>query len=264
MLRCFAFRILALAAAIPLAAHADIYESAFFAAQFNTVSGSLTNVGLGTPDSISGEFVFDINDVPLLNTGAETVPFSRFPDIASIPPSIAFQLTLGTVTVDLNDLVLSGGAIVYENGQFAGFDAQFDFTAGGQQYLFQEAGTLWDIQSVENGLPTGDIVASGTIDIGPNSMFGILPVFLSGSFRPGSASLLYGPGGSESPGGSNSLPSGFNSPPGNGFQPPGSNPPGNNPSSVPEPRMFWVLLPALGALLIGRRLRRRMSRVVLP
>jgi hypothetical protein len=232
---------------MPLAAHADIYESAFFAAQFNAASGSLTNVGIGTPDSISGEFVFDVNDVPLVNTGVETVPFSEFPDIASIPPSIAFRLTLGTVSVDLSELVLNGGAIVYNNGQFAGFDAQFDFTVGGQQYLFQETGTLWNIQSVENGLPTGDIVASGTIDIGPNSMFGILPVFLSGLLRPGSVSLLDGPGGSDSPGGSNSLPSGFNSPPGNGFQPPGG-----SPSSVPEPRMFWVLLPALGALVIGR------------
>jgi hypothetical protein len=233
----FQFRIAALLAIAPLLARADVYESAFFSAQISSMTGSLAALGLSDADAISGKFVFDLSDIPATGSGIESVPFSKFPDIGSIPPSLAFQLSFGTVEVNLSDLVPNSGAILYDNGQFAGFDAQFDFTANGQQYLFQETGNSWDIELVENRQLTGDVVASGTFNIGPDSLFDILPLNLG---------ALTGQNGSGSP----SSGSGNPQPPGS--DPPGTGPPAvSDPPSVPEPRMQWVPLAILAALIFA-------------
>jgi hypothetical protein len=54
---------------------------------------------------------------------------------------MAFQLTLGTVEVNLSNLVPDSGSILYDNGQFAGFDAQFEFAMNGRQFLFRKPAT---------------------------------------------------------------------------------------------------------------------------
>jgi hypothetical protein len=230
----------ALVAVVPLFARADVYETAFFSTQINSITGSLAGLGLSDGGTISGKFVFDLTAIPAAGSGMENVPFSDFPDIGAIPPSLAFQLTFGTVEVNLTNLVANSGALLYDNGQFTGFDAQFEFTVNGQQYLFQETGNSWDIELLENGQPTGDIVVSGTFDFGKNSLSNIQPLDLA---------TLYEQDGSYQP------PSGSDPPPGNSSLPPGGDPPGADPPPVPEPRMLWVLLPALATLVIAKRFR---------
>jgi hypothetical protein len=215
-------------ATAPFIARADVYETAYFSAQFSNISGSLASIGLSGSDGISGNFVFDEQMIPPAGSGMEGIPFSSIPNVGSISDSTAFQMELGGLTFNLNNFVAGTGAIAYDNGQFAGFDVQIDFFSQGSEYQFIEQGNIFEIELLANGQPTGDIVVSGSIGFSPASLFDVQP------FDPFSSTDLTS-GGSGPPG---------NSPPGND-----PSPPGNDPTPTPEPSLFWVLLPASTALL---------------
>jgi len=141
--------------------------------------------------------------------------------------------------------VLPGGAIDYTNGQFSGFDVTIDFYSQGKEYQFIERGKSFEVDLFQNGQLTGIVVASGSIDFSPNSLFDTQP------FDPSSGE---NPPGNNPPG---------NNPPGSNL--PGSNPPGNdpppqgsNPQTVPETNTWWVPVMALAVLLVVHlRSRRR-------
>jgi hypothetical protein len=72
---------LALVVAAPPFARADVYETAFFSAQISSMTGSLTDLGLGDPATVSGKFVFDLTAIPPASSGMESVSFSQFLDM---------------------------------------------------------------------------------------------------------------------------------------------------------------------------------------
>ncbi len=245
--------------AVSSVARADLYETAYFSAELIPVTGSLSEVDINT-DLISGNFVSDEQLIPGPTSGLQTVTFNSMPAIGDIPSSTAFQMTLGGMTFNQGNFLPGTGGIVYNNGQFDGFDASFDFFSNGQEYRFVEQGTGFEIELLVGNQLTGVIVVAGTIDFCP--LFDIEP------YVPGLEVNIGGTGTSNGNGtcdyangsnplsnsnplspGNNSTPSGNNStPPTITINPPGNNnaPSGNdNPSLVPEPGMFWVLAGAM-------------------
>jgi hypothetical protein len=147
-------------------ARADVYETTFFEAQLTATTGSLSSIGLD--DTISGNFIYDVNLLPPSQSGFQSVPFSVLP-LTYIPDNVAFQIALGPDLYSLGDM-LPGAAIQYDNGMFDGFDIQFDFVSQGNEYEFIEQGNSFEIELLEGNQPTGDIVVKGTMDIiGPGT-----------------------------------------------------------------------------------------------
>jgi hypothetical protein len=257
---------LAIVMITPAIARADLYESADFSAAMSSVTGSLPGFWSGGP-TVAAEFVFDATMTPGPTTGLQSVPFSTMPGLAALQPWVAFQISFGGETLNLSDFLSGTGAVQYNNGQFDGFDLQMDFTVQGTEYLFQENGPSFDIESLAGGQPTGDILMSGTLDINQDSLTNIRP-FCPGFFDPdftncGPSDYSYNggypslgitppPGGNSAPGG-NSQPGGSSSPGGNS-QPGGSSQPGGG-LAVPEPRMFWLLSMILAGLFVCRRFK---------
>jgi hypothetical protein len=247
--------------AVSSVARADLYETAYFSAELIPVTGSLAEVGINT-DLISGNFVSDEQLIPGPASGLQSVAFNSTPAIAEIPPATAFQMTLGGMTFNQGDFLPGTGGIVYNNGQFDGFDGSFDFFSNGQEYRFVEQGTAFEIELLVGN--TAVIVVAGTIDFNP--LFDIQPYApTSSGLGLNTGGIGTGNGGGNDPNGSNPFsndnpsPPGNNSPPSDNNSPPPTitiNPPGNNnppsgnnnPSPVPEPGMFWVLAGAMISL----------------
>jgi hypothetical protein len=251
-------------------ARADLYESAYFSGELIPVTGSLADIGLSGTNLISGNFVFDEQLVPGANSGIQSVSFSNMPAIASIPPTSAFQMTLAGLTFNLGNFLPGTGGIVYNNGQFDGFDVAFDFYSDGTEYRFVEQGTAFEIEALVGNQPTGVIVVAGTIDFGP--LFNIEPYVPISSGLGSNTGVTVGNGNGDGDGtggdsndnnpppnnnqstqGNDPPPSGNNSPPGNN-----TSPSGGTPSPVPEPGVFWVLAAAM--IIMGTRvviMRRR-------
>ncbi len=244
--------------AVSSVARADLYETAYFSAELIPVTGSLSEIGMST-DMISGNFVFDEQLIPGPDSGIQSVAFNSMPAISEIPPSTAFQMTMGENTFNRVNFLPGTGGIVYNNGQFDGFDVAFDFFYNGQEYRFVEQGTGFEIQLLAGNAAI--IIVAGTIDFNP--LFNIQPYVPSSSASSGLGLNTggIGTGDGNTAGDSNgSDPFSDNSPPDNNSSPTITiNTPGNNnPSPVPEPGMFGMLAAAtisLGARVVIERRR---------
>jgi hypothetical protein len=262
-------------ALVPFNARGDIYETAFFSGQLNAVTGSLSEIGLTGSNVMSGNFVFDPQMIPPAGSGTQSVSFSSMPVITAIPNSTSFLMNLDEITPNLSNFLPGTGAIQYVNGSFDGFDLEFDFVSGGNEYEFIENGSWFEIELLENYQPTGDIVVCGTINFGPYSPITQPPCdelsALSnlgngigglGSGGGGGGGLGLGGGGGNGSGGglgSGSGGNGSRSSGGGSKSSSGSSGSGKghpvSVNSVPEPRMFWLFFVALIALAARARLR---------
>lgn len=163
---------------LPAAAVADTYSMATFSGgEFGGAANVQPPFSRG---AVTGSFVYDNNLIPAGGTGFVNVPFSSFPDIAQIPPSTAFSLSLGGLTFGLGDAQtpLFGtqeAAIQYNNGKFNGFFYISDFMFQGNPYELSMQGGTFGIVAIVGGFPTFNNLVSGFVNIGDSSLRNITP-----------------------------------------------------------------------------------------
>lgn len=104
--------------------------------------------------------------------------FSSFPDIAQIPSSTAFNLSLGGLTFGLSDAVTplsrpQEAAIQYNNGAFNRFFYNSDFMFQGNPYELSLQGVTIAIFPIVNGFPGFNRLVNETLNIGNGNLSGI-------------------------------------------------------------------------------------------
>jgi hypothetical protein len=91
---------------LPAVTFADAYHSANFSGQLGSspnIKPPFTGNGFNPGGAVTGSFVYDDNLIPSSGTGFVNVFFSSFPDIAQIPSTMAFNLSIGGLTFGLGD-----------------------------------------------------------------------------------------------------------------------------------------------------------------
>jgi len=174
--------ILGLLFLLPAVAFADTYHTANFSGQL----GSLPNVklpfagnGFNPGGAVTGSFVYDDYLIPSSGTGFVNVFFSSFPDIAQIPSTTAFDLSLGGLTFGLGDadtpmFGIQEAAIQYNNGAFNGFFYISDFMFQGNPYELRLQGGTLAIYPIIGGFPQlGSRKVGGNLNTGNGNLSGI-------------------------------------------------------------------------------------------
>jgi hypothetical protein len=165
---------------LPAATFADTYHTANFSGQL----GSSSNIkppfagnGFNAGGAVTGSFVYDDNLIPS-GTGFVNVFFSGFPDIAQIPSTTAFDLSVGGLTFGLGDAdtPLYGtqeAAIQYNNGVFNGFFYISDFMFQGNPYELSLQGGVLAIYPIVGGFPGFNSLVNGSLNTGNGNLSGI-------------------------------------------------------------------------------------------
>jgi hypothetical protein len=146
---------------LPAAAFADTYHIATFSGNLGStpnIKSPFAGNGFNANDPFTGSFVFDDNLIPASGSGFVNIFFSNFPDIALIPPSTAFTLSLGGLTFDLSNALspfpgFRDAAIQYHNGAFNGFFYVSDFTFLGNPFELRLEGGVLAIVPIVGGFP---------------------------------------------------------------------------------------------------------------
>jgi hypothetical protein len=89
---------------MPAATFADTYHTANFSGQLGSspnIKPPFAGNGFNPGGAVTGSFVYDDNLIPSSGTGAFNVFFSSFPDLAQIPSTTAFDLSVGGLTFGL-------------------------------------------------------------------------------------------------------------------------------------------------------------------
>jgi PEP-CTERM motif len=182
---------------LPAVALGDVYDSANFSAGIfgggANVSAPFTSI-LTQGETFTGNFVYDVNQIPPLGSGLDNVFFSNFPDIAAIPPSTAFSLSIGGLTFTLANALIQFptqyAAIQYNNGNFNGFFYISDFTFLGNPYELSLQGGSLSIHALDAfGNPEGSSLVNGYVNIG-NSSLSNIAVYTPPSTTPEPSSIL--------------------------------------------------------------------------
>lgn len=176
---------------LPATALADSYHSASFSGQLGSspnVQPPFAGNGFNPGGAVTGSFVYDDNLIPASGSGFVNVFFYNFPDIAQIPPSTAFTLSMGGVTFGLGDAVTpmfgtQEAAIQYNNGSFNGFFYVSDFMFQGNPYELSIQGGTFTIVPIVGGFPTFSSKVNGTLNIGNGNLSNI-SVFTPGQTPP--------------------------------------------------------------------------------
>ena len=166
---------------LPAAAVADTYHIATFSGGLfggPNVQPPFLGNGFNPGGAITGSFVYDDNLIPTSGSGIVNVFFSTFPDIAQIPPSTAFTLSVGGLTFNLGDALspfpgFQDAAIQYNNGHFNGFFYISDFTFQGKPYELSLQGGTFGIVPIVGGNPGFNNLVSGFVNIGDGSLSNI-------------------------------------------------------------------------------------------
>ena len=164
-------RCLAVAALLGLSgsARADMYESYTFTGQISPGNANVQapfTADLTQGEKISGSFINDTSLQSAAGPGFFDVNFSAYPDRTSIPDSSIFQIKLGGIVLDQGAAFPGTGAVQYNNGAFNGFDYTGDFAYMGGNYELVIAGGTFSIDALVAGVPTGNNLVNGTINIG--------------------------------------------------------------------------------------------------
>ena len=186
--------------------HADTYESATFSGgvQYPSVSSPFDGMFSAAPGNVvTGQFVYDNQQIPTTTGNYTNVMFNTFPDYANIAPATLFSISIGStpITFSLADAESGGiAAIQYDpNNNFRGFVFQGDFTYNGIMYQFNDQGGTWGIYQFVNGYPGFSPVASGYINSSLSNVQDFTPtapvpepasLFLLGSGLVGTLSAL--------------------------------------------------------------------------
>jgi hypothetical protein len=163
---------------LPAAILADTYHSANFSGQLGSgpnIQAPFAGNGFNPGGAITGSFIYNDNLIPSSGTGFVNVFFSNFPDIAQIPSSTAFTLSLGGLTFGLGDAVTpmfgtQAAAIQYNNGVFNGFFYISDFMFQGNPYELSIQGGTIGIVPIVGGYPTFSSKVNGTLNIGNGNL----------------------------------------------------------------------------------------------
>jgi hypothetical protein len=158
---------------LPAAAFGDVYYSANFSGMINpgnaNVQTPFTSI-LTQSEAFSGNLVYDVNQIPAsIPSSGANVFFSSFPDIAAISSPTAFTLSIGGLTVTLDNALVESptqdAAIQYNTlGQFHGFFYISDFTfTDGNPYQLSIQGTSLSIVPIVGGFPTFSSKVNGTV-----------------------------------------------------------------------------------------------------
>jgi hypothetical protein len=183
---------------LPAAALGDVYDSANFSGGIfgggANVSAPFAGNGFTPGDTFTGNFVYDVNKIPSPVSGFDNVFFSNFPDIAAIPPSTVFSLSIGGLTFTLANALVQfptqEAAIQYNNGNFNGFFYISDFTFLGNPYELSLQGGILSIHALDSGgNPEGSSLVNGYVQIGNPSLTNISP-FTPVSTTPEPSSIL--------------------------------------------------------------------------
>jgi hypothetical protein len=192
-------RVFVLLGVTAVAGLADTYYSASFTGQIKPGSANVkvpfTSV-LSQGDPVSGNFVYDLQQIPGHVTGAVDVFYSNFPDIANIPDATAFHLDLGGGLVfNLNNAMtpqygIQQAAIQYLNGGFNGLFFVSDFRFQDAPYELKVDGGTWGIKAMSGGYVTGNNLVNGKIftTLGNVNSFDAAPP--SGGAVPEPASMV--------------------------------------------------------------------------
>ena len=167
---------------LPAATLADTYHSANFSGQLGSspnIQPPFAGNGFNPGGAVTGSFVYDDNLIPSSGTGFVNVFFSNFPDIAQIPASIAFTISLGGLSFGLGDAVTpmlstQEAAIQYNNGAFNGFFYNSDFMFGGNPYELSLQGGTIAIYPIVGGFPGFNGLVNGTLNIGNGNLSDIM------------------------------------------------------------------------------------------
>lgn len=182
---------------LPAVAFGDVYDSANFSAGIfggnANVSAPFTSI-LTQGETFTGNFVYDVNQIPPSGSGFDNVFFSAFPDIAAIPPSTAFSLSIGGLTFTLANALVQfptqEAAIQYNNGKFNGFFYISDFTFLGNPYELSLQGGSLSVHALDgSGNPVGNSLVNGYVNIG-NSSLSNIAVYTPTSPTPEPSSIL--------------------------------------------------------------------------
>lgn len=182
---------------LPAAAFGDVYDSANFSGGIfggnANVSAPFAGNGFTQGDTFTGNFVYDVNQIPSSGSSFVNVFFSGFPDIAAIPSSTAFSLPIGGLTFNLDNALVQFptqyAAIQYNNGNFNGFFYISDFTFLGNPYELSIEGGILAIHLLDGGNPVGSSLVNGYVNIGNTSLTNISP-FTPVSATPEPSSIL--------------------------------------------------------------------------
>jgi hypothetical protein len=167
---------------LPLATLADTYHSANFSGQLGSspnIQPPFAGNGFDPGGAVTGSFVYDDNLIPAAGSGFVNVFFSNFPDIARIPTSTAFTISLGGLSFGLGDadtpmFGTQEAAIQYNNGAFNGFFYISDFMFAGNPYELSIQGGTIAIYPIVGGLPGFNSLVNGTLNIGTGNLNGIM------------------------------------------------------------------------------------------
>lgn len=183
---------------LPAVTFADTYHTANFSGQL----GSSSNIrppfagnGFNPGGAITGSFVYDDNLIPSSGSGFVNVFFSGFPDIAQIPSTTAFDLSVGGLTFGLGDadtpmFGIQEAAIQYHNGAFNGFFYISDFMFQGNPYELSLQGGTLAIYPIVGGFPQlSSRKVGGTLNIG-NGNLSDVAVFTPPVPEPATGGLL--------------------------------------------------------------------------
>jgi len=159
---------------LPAAAFADTYHMATFSGQLGSspnIKAPFAGNGFDPSGPITGSFVYDDNLIPAPGSGPINIFFSNFPDIAQIPPSTAFTISLGGLTFSLGDAQtpLFGtqeAAIQYNNGVFNGFFYISDFMFLGNPYELSLQGGVLAIVPIVGGFPQFNHLVNARLNVG--------------------------------------------------------------------------------------------------
>jgi hypothetical protein len=197
----FSIRSLAIALGVlillPAATFADSYHTANFTGQLGSapnIKAPFSGNGFNPGGNVTGRFVYDDNLIPSSGTGFVNVFFSSFPDIAQIPASTAFTLSLGGLTFGLNDadtpmFGTQEAAIQYNNGAFNGFFYISDFMFQGNPFELSLQGGTIAIYPIVSGFPGFSSLVNGTLNIGKGNLSDI-SVFTPPVPEPATGGLL--------------------------------------------------------------------------
>jgi len=179
--RCLFAVVLGVLTLLPGVAFADTYHTATFSgALFGgpNVQPPFLGNGFAPGGAVTGSFVYDDNLIPASGSGFVNVFFSSFPDIAQIPPSTAFSLSVGGLTFGLGDAQspfpgFEEAAIQYNNGHFNGFFYISDFMFQGNPYELSLQGGTLSIVPFVGGFPGFNSLVNGFVNIGDWSLSNI-------------------------------------------------------------------------------------------
>ena len=139
--------------------------------QFPTPVGNIfygMNGNTAIYKAVSGSVVYDTAMVP--GSGSLSIALGSTADGA-------FNFKAGTIfNIDRGDLATGGVAMIrFKNGNFNGLDFTSDFSDAGKDYRYVISGGTWSISELFGGGVTGDIKASGYVNLGAAGLTNIRP-----------------------------------------------------------------------------------------